>query len=304
MPTCLIAAGLTDLAETELRFGAKSPDEQPQLLAMELAQSADSPYRALRMMKSFSADYLSLPIGKAPVKFWQMLFPLPYKDDVFLYARERGLDPWDVAALIRQESEFNPVAKSRANALGLMQLRPTTGRMVGRQQGMNVPSSLLLNPGVSIRLGTEYLRQQLSSWGGDWFRTLAAYNAGPGRVHQWLTAVNYREPIEFLESIPFTETREYVQAVMRNADIYRELYSKEKIPVLNVPTLPGKLPGAVKHTVPVASSSSSRSSLVATAKKPVAANKHVVKKTVSAQGATAQNKPAPGSVAKTNHDPV
>ena len=64
-----------------------------------------------------------------------------------------------------------------------MQLMPATGRMLGRQQGMHaVPTSLLLNPGVSIRLGTEYLRQQLNSWDGDWFRTLAAYNAGPGRV--------------------------------------------------------------------------------------------------------------------------
>ena len=86
----LMSAGLPDLAEAELRFGAKTENEQPQLLAMELAQSADSPFRALRVMKSFSADYLSLPLDKAPVKFWQMLFPLPYKDDVFVNARERG----------------------------------------------------------------------------------------------------------------------------------------------------------------------------------------------------------------------
>ena len=81
-----------------------------------------------------------------------------------------------------------------------------------------------MNPAVSIRLGTKYLRQQLDSWDGDWYRTLAAYNAGPGRVHQWLNGANFREPLEFIESIPFTETREYIQAVLRNADIYRELY--------------------------------------------------------------------------------
>ena len=133
--------GLPDLAEAELRFGAATENEQStQLLALELAQSSESAFRALRVMKSFSADYLSLPLDKAPVKFWQMLFPLPYKDDVFVNARERGLDPYDVAALIRQESEFNPSAKSRANAYGLMQLRPATGRMLGRQQGMGVVS--------------------------------------------------------------------------------------------------------------------------------------------------------------------
>jgi soluble lytic murein transglycosylase len=221
----LIAAGLPDVAEAEIRFGAKTETEQPQLLALELAASADTPFRALRIMKSLSGDYLSLPLENASLKFWQTLFPLPYKNEVFDNARAHGLDPFYVAGLIRQESEFNPAAKSRASAYGLMQLLPATGRMLGRKEGMRaVPASLLLNPAVSIRLGTEYLRGQLDSWEGDWFRTLAAYNAGPGRVHQWLNT-NFREPIEFVESIPFTETREYVQAVLRNADMYRELYS-------------------------------------------------------------------------------
>jgi soluble lytic murein transglycosylase len=237
----LLGAGLPDVAEAELRFGAATENEQPQLLAMELAQSAESPFRALRIMKSFSGDYLSLPLDMAPAKFWQMLFPLPYKDEVFVNARARGLDPWDVAALIRQESEFNPEAKSRANAYGLMQLRPATGRMLGRQQGMpSVPTSLLLNPGVSIKLGTEYLRQQLERWDGNLFRTLAAYNAGPGRVHQWLMWSDYREPAEFVESIPFTETREYIQAVLRNADIYRELYGNGNVPLPEGKTPEGK----------------------------------------------------------------
>lgn len=226
----LMSAGLPDLSQSELRFGAKTGGEQPQLLAMEAAQNADSPFHALRMMKSFSADYLAMPLDNAPEKFWEMLFPLPYKNEVFLNARQNGLDPWEVAALIRQESEFNPAAKSRANARGLMQIEPSTGRMLGRRQGISVPTSLLFNPLVSIRLGTEYLKQQLSNWDGDWYRTLAAYNAGPGRVHQWLAGMNFREPVEFLESIPFNETREYIQAVLRNADMYREIYSKWKVP--------------------------------------------------------------------------
>lgn len=222
----LNAAGLPDIAVSELRFGAKNETEQPQLLGLEAAQSADSPFRALRIMKSFSGDYLSVPFEKASLKFWQMLFPLPYKDEVFESARAHGLDPFYVAGLIRQESEFNPSAKSPANAYGLMQLLPSTGRMLGRKEGIRaVPATLLLNPSMSIRLGTQYLRGQLDSWDGDWYRTLAAYNAGPGRVHQWLNFANFREPVEFIESVPFTETREYIQAVLRNADIYRELYS-------------------------------------------------------------------------------
>ena len=278
----LTDAGLPDLAEAELRFGAKTGKEQPQLLALELAQSVESPFRALRVMKSFSGDYLSLPLDKAPVKFWQLLYPLPYKDDVFVNARERGLDPWDVAALIRQESEFNPGAKSRANAYGLMQLRPATGRMLGRQQGMRaVPASLLFNPGVSIKLGTEYLRQQLSNWDGDLYRTLAAYNAGPGRVREWLMWSNYREPAEFVETIPFTETREYVQAVLRNADLYRELYATGRVPIPASPppiqraslVRPSHSAKAVHHAAPARSKKRSAAAKKAAPKKPVTADR-------------------------------
>jgi soluble lytic murein transglycosylase len=293
----LSGAGLPDIAEGELRFGAKTENEQPQLLAMELAQSADSPFRALRVMKSFSADYLSLPLDKAPVKFWQMLFPLPYKDDVFVNARDRGLDPFDVAALIRQESEFNPGAKSRANAYGLMQLRPATGRMVGRQQGMRtITTGLLLTPAVSIQLGTSYLRQQLDGWDGDWFRTLAAYNAGPGRVREWLMSSNFREPAEFVESIPFNETREYVQAVLRNADIYRELYSgKYALPPAK-PAPAVKLASLVTPAEPkpaprkASATSVAPKKVLVSNKRPAAAKTGASKKTVARGPSTKQQK--------------
>jgi soluble lytic murein transglycosylase len=224
----LLAAGLPDISESELRFGAKAEGEQPHLLALELARTAPTPFRALRIMKSFSGDYLSLPLENGLPKFWQTLFPLPYRDDLFRNARARGLDPYYVAALIRQESEFNPAAKSGASAYGLMQLIPSTGRLMGRQQGIpGLRTSMLFNPALNIRLGTQYLRAQLDNWGGNWFQTLAAYNAGPNRVREWLSWAAYREPAEFVESIPFNETREYVQAVLRNADLYREIYSAE-----------------------------------------------------------------------------
>lgn len=229
----LTDAGLTDFAESELRFGAKTETEQPQLLALELAAAADSPFRAMRVMKSMSGDYLSLPFANASPKFWQTLFPLPWREELVSSARAHGLDPFYVAGLIRQESEFNPAAKSRKSAYGLMQLMPATGRMLGKKEGMaGVSVSQLTNPTVSLRLGTNYLRAQLDGWDGDWYRTLAAYNAGPGRVHQWLKDANFREPLEFIESIPFNETREYIQAVLRNADIYRELYAGKPEPAV------------------------------------------------------------------------
>jgi soluble lytic murein transglycosylase len=224
-------ANLADQAEAELRFGAKIDSEQPQLLALEMARNAPSPFAALRVMKSFSGDYLALPTSAASTAFWQMLFPMPYRDEVIADARERDLDPFNVAALIRQESEFNPKAHSPANAYGLMQLIPSTGRLMAKQVGMRpVGLASLLNPSINIKLGTQYLRGQLNNWNGDWSQTLAAYNAGPTHVREWSTWATYREAAEFIESIPFNETRDYVQAVLRNADFYRELYSGKPIP--------------------------------------------------------------------------
>ena len=90
----------------------------------------------------------------------------------------------------------------------------------------------MLNPSVSIELGTQYLPAgKLNSWNGNWAETLAAYNAGPSRVRQWLNFGPFREPAEFVESIPFNETREYVQAVLRNAEMYRIIYMGRSIRV-------------------------------------------------------------------------
>jgi soluble lytic murein transglycosylase len=220
----LAAAGLQDLAEAELRFGART-DGQPQLLAMELARSAAAPYIGLRYMKSFAPDYLSTPFDQMPRAFWEFLFPLPYRKDLVRNATLQNLDPYVVAALIRQESEFNPAAVSRKSAYGLTQLMPATGRQLARRNGVRrFRTSMLLQPSTSLQLGARYLRTMLDECGGKWEETLAAYNAGKTHVDQWRTWNSFQEPAEFVETIPFTETREYVQAVLRNAAIYRRLY--------------------------------------------------------------------------------
>ncbi|MEO8596758.1 MAG: lytic transglycosylase domain-containing protein [Candidatus Solibacter sp.] len=220
----LRSAGLADLADAELRFGMRT-DDQPALLAMELAESAEAPHQALRVMKSNNPDYLNLPVPSAPRKFWELLFPLPYRSELVRSARDRDLDPFLVAGLIRQESEFNPAAVSRAKAYGLTQVRPGTGRQFARTAGVpKVTTKVLSEPSANLKLGTSILRSMLDSQGGSLEQTLAAYNAGPNRVVEWMAWNNYREPAEFVESIPFTETRDYVQAVMRNAEMYRRLY--------------------------------------------------------------------------------
>ncbi|MBZ5625436.1 MAG: transglycosylase SLT domain-containing protein [Acidobacteriia bacterium] len=220
----LRAAGLADFADSELRFGSRT-DGQPALLGMEMAEAADFPHQAMRIMKSLAGDYLGLTIGQAPRKYWELLFPLPYRGDLMAGARARELDPYLLAGLIRQESEFNPQARSPANAYGLTQVRPATGRQFARRAGIQrFTSSVLLQPAANLKIGSSILRSMLDQNGGKVEQTLAAYNAGPARVAEWLTWNTYREPAEFVESIPFTETRDYVQAVLRNADIYRRLY--------------------------------------------------------------------------------
>jgi len=220
----LRTAGLGDLADSELRFGART-DGQPPLLAMEMAGAAGAPHQAMRIMKSMAPEYLNLALDQAPRRFWELLFPLPYRADVVRAARERNLDPYLLAGLIRQESEFDPQARSRANALGLTQVRPATGRLFARKAGITRFSSrLLFQPAANLKIGVSIFSAMLDENGGKLEQTLAAYNAGPNRVAEWLGWNTYREPAEFVESIPFTETRDYVQAVLRNADLYRRLY--------------------------------------------------------------------------------
>ena len=220
----LVAAGRSDLADSEVRFAAKT-DGQAHLLAVELARTDAAPYLSLRHMKALAPDYLSTAVDAAPKPFWEMLFPLPYEGALVASSRRQNIDPFMVAALIRQESEFNPGAHSYANAYGLTQIVPATGRMLAQHQGMHWYSpDMLYQPETNLRLGTSYIRELLDQWSGHWEQTLASYNAGASRVKEWLSWYNYREPAEFVESIPITQTREYVQAVIRNAAVYRQVY--------------------------------------------------------------------------------
>jgi soluble lytic murein transglycosylase len=118
--------------------------------------------------------------------------------------------------------------------------------MLARQQGIAWSSpAVLYQPATNLRLGTFYMRALLNQWSGHWEETLASYNAGASRVKQWLSWATYREPAEFVESIPITQTREYVQSVIRNAAVYREIYgptppdagTDEELPVAPAPAV-------------------------------------------------------------------
>jgi soluble lytic murein transglycosylase len=160
-----------------------------------------------------------------PLAYWKVLFPRPYWPELQRFAAANNLDPYLVAALIRQESEFNPGAVSYANAYGLMQLLPVTGKMMAKSVGMkHYNTATLLTPNVNLELGTRYFRDMTDKLGMVEY-ALAAYNAGSDRVADWRDTGHYRDIQEFVESIPFFQTRDYVQSIVRNAAIYRRLYS-------------------------------------------------------------------------------
>ncbi len=226
----LVSAGLKDWAETELRYGAQTGD-QPHLLAMQLAAliGDGQPAQAIRYIKSYAGNYLFLPIDSAPPAFWQLAFPLPYRADLERFSKQNNLDPFLMAALIRQESEFDAKVISPANARGLTQIEPATGRELSRK--LKVPqytTAKLFQPSLNLQFGTYYLRLVTDQLGGHTEAALAAYNAGMSRAKSWLTWGDFQEPAEFVESVPFTQTRGYIQAVLRNADAYRRIYGSQQ----------------------------------------------------------------------------
>jgi soluble lytic murein transglycosylase len=218
--------GLVDFAVRELQAAAAT--DGGSWAPAETAQLYDETGhydQAIELMKRSAPNYFALDIPDLPRKYWEALFPKAYWSDLKRSSVANGLDPYLVASLIRQESEFNPNAVSRANAVGLMQLLPKTGKAVAKQVNMKrYNASQLYTPAVNLQLGTKYFRGMVDKFGGSFEYALAAYNAGSDRVEEWLGQGKYRDPQEFVESIPFTETREYVQAILRNASVYKQLY--------------------------------------------------------------------------------
>ena len=223
----LATAGLDDYAERELRYAGRqgAPAHQLAFALAKLTDRRGEPDRAMRFIKGIFPGYLSVPLEAAPKEFWRLVYPLPYREDLERFARSQNLDPYLVAGLIRQESEFNPKALSRTKAQGLMQVMPATGREISRKLGIKgFTLSMLYKPEISLQMGTYHFRKWLDAEDGQVEVTLSAYNAGKTRADRWQKYGPFQEPAEFVEIIPFLETRDYVQAVMRNADMYRRLY--------------------------------------------------------------------------------
>jgi soluble lytic murein transglycosylase len=219
----LANAGLNEYIPQEI---AADPDSTSwsALAEAQIYASYGETYRAMRALKKALPYATSASIKSIPLAYWRILFPKAWWETIKTESAKNNLDPYMVASLIRQESEFNPSVISYANAYGLMQIEPSTGKQLAREEGnTHFQTFQLLDPETNIRLGCRYLRQMLDKVGGVPEYAFAAYNAGDNRVVDWEAAGPYSGIDEFVESIPFTQTREYVEAILRNEETYRAI---------------------------------------------------------------------------------
>jgi soluble lytic murein transglycosylase len=220
----LANAALNEYIGPEIQASPTS-GEWGALAQAEIYSSYGEYTRAMQSMKRSGISFFALPLDQVPQIYWRLLFPQPYWTELVADSGKNGLDPYLVASLIRQESEFNATVISHANAYGLMQLLPSVGRSMAKREGLKgFGPQQLLNPSVNLQLGTVNLKLVLERFGGQVEYALAAYNAGDTPIRQWLSSNDYKDVPEFVESIPYTETRDYVQAILRNREIYRALY--------------------------------------------------------------------------------
>jgi soluble lytic murein transglycosylase len=232
--------GLFDWAIDEFLEAQKTSKNSPKVniaLAKLYRLKFDQASAVNTLAKSYP-DFSQMKPEELTREEWDIVFPLRYWDSIAKWANARGLDKYQVAGLIRQESIFDPRVKSHANAYGLMQMLLPTARSTAKKYGSTYPNSAedLYQPELNIELGTGYMKDQFNKFGRIEF-VAVAYNAGPLRVPQWRASLP-AEMDEFVEAIPYKETRGYVQGVVRNTAQYRRLYDENGQFRANVGTKP------------------------------------------------------------------
>jgi soluble lytic murein transglycosylase len=212
-------------AEQELR-AAYTATRAPQLL-LAVAQEAVAAGQfaaGITTVRQMVPQLEARRFDDIPVEVWRAGFPLPYREAVEREAQRNHVDPMLVAGLIRQESAFASDAVSYIGCcFGLMQMAPKTGAQLARKLRVQFSRSRLFDPDYNVKLGAFYISGLLASYPAPEF-ALAAYNAGETHVAEWTRGQKYEEVSEFVESIPVTQTRDYVQIVLRNAELYRQVY--------------------------------------------------------------------------------
>lgn len=260
----LLAVGLHDDALNELKYAQKAWGTSPAIeatMAWVYHEKGDL-RRAITVMRRAYPQFLAAGGEGLPAEILQVIFPLTYWDAIRQNADLHDLDPYVVAALIAQESTFDPAAHSGANAWGLMQILPSTGKRLAASVGIKrFTTSILTNGDTNIRLGTVYFKRLIQQFGGTYY-ALASYNAGENRVVRWRAERPGMDEDEFIDDIPFPETQNYVKRILGTAENYRRLYggagaspsaphkiSSAKAPTAKAPTAKKKIPPKKKAPV-------------------------------------------------------
>jgi soluble lytic murein transglycosylase-like protein len=190
-------------------------------LLADLYHASGNMVATLKTLRTAFPALATVEQDSVPPYFLKMYYPLKYDDWIREYSGKNGVDPYTIMGLIHQESYFNPNAKSYVGAMGLMQLMPATGRELAANFHI---APHLTNPETNIRLGTAHFKMLVNLFGGSNELAIASYNAGQGRVAQWRRAAPHKPMDEFLESIPYRETRTYVKHVVMLASTYKRMY--------------------------------------------------------------------------------
>ena len=219
-------AGVDDLARGELDAIRRAAGDDPSTAARLVPAYAavDGYAAALGLLRQPGAG-----AGLSPPQRQRLLYPLAFWPTVRAAAVDRGVDPLLVVAIMRQESRFDPDARSPADAYGLLQLLPSTAeRIAARDPSLPRPDpERLTDPSVNVPIAVAYLAQLSSDFGGDVLKTTAAYNGGEAAVTKWEQRTAGLEPDEFVESITYRETRDYVKRVVGNYRVYRRMWGTD-----------------------------------------------------------------------------
>ena len=155
------------------------------------------------------------------------IYPLKYSEYVEKYAEEYNVDKYLVYAIIKAESNFKENANSTSNAVGLMQIMEATAIETANKMNLNITELDLFNPELNIRLGLEYFTNLLDKYNDNYNLAIIAYNAGIGNVDKWIQGGTIKSDGTDLENVPFKETNNYVRKILRDYEIYKELYEKQ-----------------------------------------------------------------------------
>jgi soluble lytic murein transglycosylase len=182
----------------------------------------------INSQKVISGNYTNLLNSlKSPYKdyLYYLIYPYAFPEYLKKYSAEFGVDPLYVLAVMREESRFDPEAGSYVGALGLMQVMPATGKGIANSLGIkNFNSQMLLDPETSVKMGCFYLGEQLKNFNGNNYYASGAYNGGPGAMSKWISEMGDKNIDEFIELIPYDETRNYIRKVMSSYFFYQMLY--------------------------------------------------------------------------------